>query len=105
MLRWLSTAHRAALLLVAALSVGGLAPLTAQQATDSGSVVGASTAPASTPAAPLPGPRVQPEYQRFQASIADSSASGSAIERDHVIVLSTLSLILLVVIIVLLVTR
>lgn len=106
MLRWPSTARRAALLLVAGLSVGGLARLTAQQATDSGSTAGASTAPVSTPAAPLPGPRVQPEYRRYQASIADSSAAGaSGMERDHVIVLSTLSLILIVVIIVLLVTR
>ncbi len=98
MLRWPSTVDRAALLVVAALAAG-LTPLKAQAP--------AATTQASAPSAPLPGPRVQPEYRSFQPSIADSSATGraSSMEGRHTIVLSTLSLILIVVIIVLLVAR
>lgn len=106
MRRWPSTARRAALLLVAGLCTACLAPLTAQQSTGPRPAAGANTAQASAPSAPLPGPRVQPEYRRFQPSITDSSASSaSAMGGRHTIVLSTLSLILIVVIIVLLVTR
>ena len=107
MLRWPSTADRAALMLVAVLGAAGLAPLTAQQAPAPAPPANASTAPAGTPSAPLPGPRVQPEYKSFQPSIADSTTTGSAssMEGRHTIVLSTLSLILIVIIIVLLVAR
>lgn len=103
MLRWPSTVERAAMMVVAALAVG-LTPLTAQETATQAPVAGTATAQASAPGAPLPGPRVQPEYRSFQPSIADSSATGraSSMEGRHTIVLSTLSLILIVIIIVLL---
>jgi len=105
MLRWPSTADRAAMMLVAVLGAAGLAPLTAQQAPAPAPPANASTAQAGTPSATLPGPRVQPEYRSYQPSIADSSAAGraSSMEGRHTIVLSTLSLILIVIIIVLLI--
>ena len=104
MLRWPSTVDRAALLVVAALAAG-LTPLNAQQTASQAPVAGAATVRASAPSAPLPGPRVQPEYRSFQPSIADSSAAGRAasMEGRHTIAVSTLSLILIVIIIVLLV--
>ena len=107
MLRWPSTADRAAMILGTALCAAGLAPLTGQQTTGPGPAAGASTVQASAPSAPLPGPRVQPEYRSFQPSVADSSASGraSSMGGRHTIALSTLSLVLIVVIIVLLVAR
>lgn len=97
---------RAAMIVVAALAVG-LTPLKAQQTASQAPVAGAATAQASAPSAPLPGPRVQPEYRSFQPSIADSSATGraSSMEGRHTIVLSTLSLILIVIIIVLLISN
>jgi hypothetical protein len=106
MLRWPSTVDRAAMIVVAALAVG-LTPLKAQQTASQTPVAGAATAQASAPSAPLPGPRVQPEYKSFQPSIADSSAAGrsSSMEGRHTIVLSTLSLILIVIIIVLLISN
>jgi hypothetical protein len=105
MLRWPSTVDRAAMMVVAALCAAGLAPLAAQQSTDPVPAAGTSVAQAIAPSAPLPGPRVQPEYRSFQPSVADSSASGraSSMEGRHTIALSTLSLILIVIIIVLLV--
>jgi hypothetical protein len=93
------------MMLVAALGAAALAPLTAQQATGSQPAPGAGTAQASAPSAPLPGPRIQPEYRSFQPNVADSSVAGraSSMEGRHTIVLSTLSLVLIVIIIVLLV--
>ncbi|MGH7613018.1 MAG: hypothetical protein ACREMW_03110 [Gemmatimonadales bacterium] len=107
MLRWPSSADRAAMILVAALSVVGLAPLKAQQATSPAPAAGTATVQASVPSATVSGPRIQPEYRSFQPSLADSSATGraSSMEGRHTIALSTLSLILIVVIIVLLVAR
>lgn len=104
MLRWPSTVERAALMVVAALTAG-LTPLKAQQTASQAPVAGAATVQASAPSAPLPGPRVQPEYRSFQPSIADSSAArrASSMEGSHTLVVSTLSLILIVIIIVLLV--
>lgn len=106
MLRWPSTADRAAMIVVAALAVG-LTPLKAQQTANPAPVAGAATVQSSAPTAPLPGPRVQPEYRSFQPSLADSSAVGraSSMEGRHTIVLSTLSLILIVIIIVLLISN
>jgi len=107
MLRWPCSADRSAIILVSALCAG-VTPLAAQQTTSLAPAARASTTPASTPSAPLLGPRVQPEYRSFQPSVADSSVSGRASSMAggrHTIVLSTLSLVLIVIIIVLLIAR
>lgn len=108
MLRWPSPVDRGAMMLVAVLCAVGPAPLAAQQSTSPAPATGANPATPSAQTAPLPGPRVQPEYRSFQPSVTDSSASGRASSLSsgrHTIVLSTLSLVLIIVIIVLLVAR
>jgi hypothetical protein len=101
--------QRTVMVLVAALCATALSPLAAQQAVAPAPVVGVSSAPAHAPNASLPGPRLQPEYRRFEPSITDSSASHRAALMSgggsHTIVISTLALILIVVIVVLLVAK
>jgi hypothetical protein len=96
------------MVLVAALCATALSPLAAQQAAGPAPAAEVRTAPVSSPNSAQPGPRIQPEYQRFEPSVTDSSASRSASLMSggsHTIVLSTLALILVVVIIVLLVVK
>lgn len=101
--------NRTVMVLVTALCAVALSPLAAQQAVAPAPAAGASAVPVSTPNSALPGPRVQPEYQRFEPSVTDSSASRSAALMSsggsHTIVLSTLALILVVIIVVLLVVK
>ncbi len=100
---------RTVLVLVIAVCAMALSPLAAQQAVGPAPTAGVSAAPVSTPSASLPGPRLQPEYRRFEPSISDSSTSHrSALMSgggSHTIVISTLALILIVVIVVLLVAK
>lgn len=103
--------NRAVLVLVTGLCVTALVPLAAQQASGAAPTAGVSTAPVSSPSTAQTGPRLQPEYRSFEASVSDSSTAARASSvRDsgggsHTIVLSTLALILVVVIIVLLVVK
>jgi hypothetical protein len=100
---------RTVMVLVGALCVIALSPLAAQQAAGPAPAAGVNAAPSSSANNALPGPRVQPEYQRFQPSVSDSSTSHrSALMSgggSHTIVISTLALILIVVIVVLLVAK
>lgn len=101
--------NRTVMILVAALYATALSPLAAQQAAGPAPATEVRTAPVSSPKSAQPGPRIQPEYQRFEPSVTDSSASRSASLMSsggsHTIVLSTLALILVVVIVVLLVVK
>ncbi|HEV8400565.1 MAG TPA: hypothetical protein VGQ18_12120 [Gemmatimonadales bacterium] len=93
----LAIADRAAVILfAAALYVAPAAPLAAQQVADS-LPTSTSAAPATTP---LAGPRLQPEWTRFEPRVADTPASLAA---THTIRVSTLVLVLSVVILVLLI--
>lgn len=83
------------------LSAIALPSLAAQQAR---ATPATSPAPASDSSARLPGPRLQPEWRRYEPRIADSSAAVT--KRDSVtITASTLVLVLLFVIIILLVAK
>ena len=103
------TTLRATAILLAVWCIAAVAPLPAQQALDSARVVPASTAQASAPTAPAPGPRLAPRFERGEPSLAPSNssvASPLAVQGGrHTIVISTLALVLIVVIVVLLVAR
>jgi len=65
----------------------------------------AAPAPAPARAAALPGPRVQPEYPRYEPALAGDHASvttAAAADRT-VITISTLGLVLLIVLLVILI--
>jgi len=99
---------RAAIIPIAVLCVVAATPLAAQQASDSARVSVTNAAPASSPSTALPGPRVAPpRFEPYRPNLAPSNASASpllAAERGrHVIVLSTLALVLIVIIAVLLI--
>jgi hypothetical protein len=102
-----------ALILVTVMCVVAATPLAAQQAQDSARVSGTSAAPAVSPSAAQPGPRIsEPQFQPYRPNLFPSnsntaaSAAGAAGEGgSHTIVLSTLALVLIVVIVVLLVVR
>ena len=100
---------RTVIVLVGALCAMALSPLAAQQAAGPVPTAGVNAAPVSSPNNALPGPRVQPEYQRFEPSLSDNSASNRTAPMSgggsHTIVISTLALILVVVIVVLLVVK
>jgi hypothetical protein len=103
--------NKAVLILMSGLCVTALKPLAAQQPVDAGTPAGVSTAPVSSSTTAPSGPRLQPEFRRFEASVSDSSTAARASSVNysgggsHTIVLSTLALILVVVIIVLLVVK
>jgi hypothetical protein len=102
--------NRAALVLITGLCVTALKPLAAQQAVGAAPAAGVSTAPVSSSSTAQSGPRLQPEFRRFEASVSDSSTAARASSMpdgggSHTITLSTLALILVVVIIVLLVVK
>lgn len=99
--------NRAVLVLVTGLCVIALKPVSAQQAAGAAPVAGVSPAPVSSSRS---GPRLQPEYHRFEASVSDSSTAARTSTVNYsgggvTITLSTLALVLVVVIIVLLVAR
>jgi len=96
---------RAVMVLVIALCAVTLPSLAAQQVSAPAPTVGTTSAPVSAPSAALPGPRVQPEWRRYEPSVADSSAVLMNNSGRHTIVISTLALVLIVVIIVLLVAK
>ena len=103
--------NRAVLVLITGLCLTALKPLAAQQAAGAAPTAGVSTAPLSSSNTARSGPRLQPEFRRFEASVSDSSTAARASSMpvsgggSHTIVLSTLALILVVVIIVLLVVK
>jgi len=103
--------NRAVLVLITGLCLTALKPLAAQQAAGAAPTAGVSTAPLSSSSTARSGPRLQPEFRRFEASVSDSSTAARASSMpvsgggSHTIVLSTLALILVVVIIVLLVVK
>jgi hypothetical protein len=98
---------RVAMILIAVSCTAAVKPLLAQQAPDAVRVTETSSAQASAPSTAQPGPRLSPQFQRFEPSVAPSNASGSsslaAAAGSHTIVISTLALVLIVVIIVLLI--
>ena len=99
---------RAVMVMVIAFGAMALRPLTAQQSVGPAPAAGVNAAPVSAPSTALPGPRLQPEYRRYEPGVADSSTSRAALMPSggsHTIVISTLALILIVVIVVLLVTK
>jgi hypothetical protein len=100
--------QRAFTVLVIALCAMALPPLAAQQASVPAPAARANVAPANAASAPLPGPRLQPEYRSYTPSVPDSNASGNSSTMSsgsHTFVISTLALVLIVVIIVLLVAK
>lgn len=98
---------RVAVILIAMSCAAAVTPVLAQQAPDAARVTETSSAQASAPSTAQPGPRLSPQFQRFEPSVAPSNASGSsslaAAEGTHTIVISTLALVLIAVIIVLLI--
>lgn len=64
-----------------------------------------ATTPPSAPvrAAALPGPRVQPEYPRYEPALAGDHKSVTAAADRTVITISTLGLVLLIVLLVILI--
>jgi len=99
-----------AVLLITGLCVMALKPVAAQQAADAAPTAVVSTAPVSSSTTAGSGPRLQPEFRRFEASVSDSSTAARAPTANYsgggvTITLSTLALVLVVVIIVLLVAK
>jgi hypothetical protein len=97
---------RVATILIALSCAAAVTPLLAQQAPDAARVTETGSAQASAPSTALPGPRLSPQFQRFEPSVAPSNASGSsslAAAGQHTFVFSTLALVLIAVIIVLLI--
>jgi hypothetical protein len=110
MMHWSNTAGRLALVLVAGFSVAAATPLAAQQEVQqegqqaaSATVEAPSAAPVGAPVAPLPGPRLSPEWPRVQPSAAERNATARpAPPAQNTIVISTLALVVIVVLAVLL---
>ena len=67
-----------------------LPPLVAQQTAGPPPAAGASAAPVTPARTALPGPRLQPEYRRFEPSVIDSGANPMS-GGSHTFVLSTLA--------------
>jgi hypothetical protein len=99
---------RAAVIPIAVLCVVAATPLAAQQASDSARVSVTNSAAASSPSSAQAGPReAPPRFEPYRPSLAPSNTSANrfvAVEGGrHVIVLSTLALVLIVIIAVLLI--
>ncbi len=116
MMHWSSTTDRVALILAAVLSAAAATPTAAQQAPQQalqlaiqqpagfGTTEEARAAQAGAPSAPLPGPRLHPEFPRVQPSIAERSATAGPVPpAQNTIVISTLALVLIAVIVTILV--
>ena len=108
MMHRLSTTASLALVLAALLSAAAATPAAAQQSPQLGVQQSAASGvteqtpavQAGAPSAPLPGPRLQPEWPRVEAAMAErtTSARPMAPAGSHTIVISTLALVLIVVI-------
>ena len=102
-----SIAGLVALILVTVLSAAAATPMAAQQEVQqaAGSVATveeASTVPVAAPGAPLPGPRLSPEFPRVEPAIAERGAARPVPPAQNTIVISTLALVVIVVLAVLL---
>jgi hypothetical protein len=104
MIRRLTVSNGIAMIALALLSAAGTTPLVAQQP---GVVVEGRTPQASSPGAPLSGPRLRPELRSYEPSFDDNRATARPLlateGSNHTFVFSTLALVLIGVIIVLLV--
>jgi hypothetical protein len=109
MMRWLSSADRGAVTLVAVLCVAAAMPLVAQQDSVPAPPAGTSAAQASSASTSttLPGPRLRPEWRPVEPSFAGSRTARSmaASGDSHTITVTTLVLVLVVIVAVLLITR
>jgi hypothetical protein len=109
MMRWPSIADGGAMALVAALWVAAATPLAAQVQQDSvrSPQADASASQTSSAGASLPGPRLRPEWRRFEPSFAGSSTAAplAASEGSHTVTVTTLVLVLVVIIAVLLIVK
>jgi hypothetical protein len=107
MKRWLSIPGRRTVSLVALVCVAAATPLAAQQASTPAPRAGAGAVQASAASSPLPGPRLRPEWQRWEASLAEDSAPANvaAAAGSHTIRVTTLVLVLGVIIAVLLIAN
>jgi hypothetical protein len=98
MMRWSIIPDRATIILFAALCTGTVTALPAQQ-----------PAAVQAPAAAVSGPRLQPEWPRFEPLAVESKASNSALlasgGSNHTFVFSTLALVLIGALVVILVLR
>jgi hypothetical protein len=103
MIRWSIVPDRATMLLFAALCTGAVTALPAQQT----SATPRSAAQASSMV--LSGPRLQPEWARFEPVTAESNAPNSALlasgGSNHTFVFSTLALVIIGALVVILVLR
>ena len=103
MMRWSTIPDRATMILVTALCAGAMTALPAQQIT--GAVPNAAQAPSTV----LSGPRMQPEWPRFEPVAAVRQAPNSALlasgGSNHTFVFSTLALVIIGVLVVVLVLR
>jgi hypothetical protein len=93
--------------LVAVLCVAAAMPLAAQQASSPAPHAGASAAQASSANTALPGPRLRPEWRRFEPSFVGSSTAEpmAAAGGSHTVTVTTLVLVLVVIIAVLLIAK
>jgi hypothetical protein len=103
MIRQSRVVDRATLILVTALCIGATRMLAAQQ--PSGVKLGPSQA--SFPSTVLSGPRLKPEWPRFEAPVAEGNAPNLALlasaNSNHTFVFSTVALVVIGVLILLLV--
>ena len=108
-MRWRRIADRRAVTLVAVLCVAAAPRVAAQQASGATLQPGPSpsAAQASAVSAPLPGPRVRPEWRRYEPRFADSSTAAPVVASgdSHTITVTTLVLVLVVIIAVLLLVK
>jgi hypothetical protein len=98
---------RSIIVLAGVLCLAPLAVLTAQQSSDTTGT--AAPATQATAASPSAGPRVSPQFQRAEPTLAPSSAAQRSAfvyhKAQHTIVISTVVLVLAVIILVLLIAR
>lgn len=103
MMRWSIIPDRATMILFAALCAGTVTALPAQQP------AGASRSAAQAPSTALSGPRLQPEWPRFEPVAAVSKTPNNALlasgGSNHTFVFSTLALVIIGALVVILVLR
>ena len=103
MIRRSRIVDRATLILVTALCIGATRTLAAQQP----SGVTQNPSQANSPSTVLSGPRLKPEWPRFEAPVAYGNASNSALlasaNSNHTFVFSTVALVVIGVLILVLV--
>ena len=103
MMRWSIIPDRATMILFVALCVGTVTALPAQQTT------GTPRSAAQAPSTVLSGPRLQPEWPRFEPLAAARKAPNSALlasgGSNHTFVFSTLALVIIGALVIILVLR